>query len=54
MLDHSTVTTNRALGQQPHGGGILFGGGEPVTLVTSTVAGNSPDNCYPTGSVTGC
>ncbi|MGW7255714.1 right-handed parallel beta-helix repeat-containing protein [Streptomyces sp. NPDC054834] len=44
------VTANRAAGQ---GGGIFRAGGS-VTLVRTPVNGNAPDNCAPTGAVTGC
>jgi hypothetical protein len=52
----STVTGNTA---KNNGGGIAGGGGiynasGKVTLSTTKVAGNLPDNCEPTGTITGC
>jgi hypothetical protein len=35
-------------------GGIGAPGGATTTLTTSPVRGNSPDNCEPVGSITGC
>jgi hypothetical protein len=49
-LNRSKVTGNTA---GIHGGGIFNNGG-PVTLTASTVARNTPDNCAPPGSITGC
>jgi hypothetical protein len=46
----SAVTGNQAA----HGGGIFAVPGSPVTLVFTAVARNTPDNCAPPGSVTGC
>ena len=37
-----------------HGGGIHLAGGQVVVNGASTITGNAPDNCYPTGSVSGC
>jgi hypothetical protein len=36
------------------GGGIYNTGGGIVTLTTSPVVNNEPDNCEPAGSITGC
>ena len=49
-LNRSKVTGNTA---GIHGGGIFKNGG-PVTLTASTVTRNTPDNCAPPGSITGC
>ena len=48
-LNHSQVTGNHAA----HGGGIFNNGGT-VTLSATTITGNTPDNCEPPGSITGC
>lgn len=53
-LASSTVTGNRAAGAHPHGAGIFFAGGAPVKLVKTVVASNTPEDCYPPGSITGC
>lgn len=52
-LDDSTVRGNTA-GQ--NGGGIFFDTqfGGSVTLNTTTVTSNGPNNCFPAGSVAGC
>jgi predicted outer membrane repeat protein len=46
------ITGNRAHG----GGGGVFDEGPDitVTLTSSPVTGNKPDNCEPPGSITGC
>jgi predicted outer membrane repeat protein len=46
------ITGNRA----PGGGGGIFVDGPDgtVTLTSSPVTGNKPDNCEPPGSITGC
>ena len=51
--DHITITANAA---GFDGGGIYDGGDvvDPAALRDSTVFGNQPDNCAPTGSVAGC
>jgi predicted outer membrane repeat protein len=51
--DHITITANAA---DSDGGGIYDGGDvvDPAALRDSTVFGNQPDNCAPTGSVAGC
>ena len=54
LVQRSTVKGNRALGSQPHGGGILFAGGAAGKLIQSPVTGNAPENCSPAGSVAGC
>jgi hypothetical protein len=48
-LNHSEVTGNSAA----HGGGIFNNGGT-VTLSKSTITSNTPDNCEPPSSITGC
>ncbi|HEY2125569.1 MAG TPA: hypothetical protein VGH77_00130 [Streptosporangiaceae bacterium] len=48
-LKHSQVTGNTA----SHGGGIFNNGGT-VALSTTSVTGNSPDNCEPPGTIAGC
>jgi hypothetical protein len=51
-LNDSTVSGNTSDGQA---GGVYLGGAGQVLLNgTSTVTGNTPDNCFPTGSVPGC
>jgi hypothetical protein len=45
------VTGNRATGG---GGGIYDGPDATVALTGSSAVGNKPDNCEPTGSITGC
>jgi hypothetical protein len=49
-LAFSKVTGNQAA----QGGGIFAIPGSPVTLVSTRVARNTPDNCAPPGSVSGC
>ncbi|WP_327706711.1 hypothetical protein OG530_38475 [Streptomyces decoyicus] len=49
-LTASSVTGNTAVAS---GGGIYVNSGGAVLLAT-TVTGNTPDNCAPSGSVTGC
>ncbi len=53
-LTRARVIGNIAIGAQSHGGGIFFAGGAPVRLISSTVQGNRPENCYPRGTVVGC
>jgi hypothetical protein len=48
-LNHSQVSGNTAA----HGGGIFNSGGT-VTLASTSVSGNNPDNCEPTGTIAGC
>jgi hypothetical protein len=48
-LNHSQVTGNTAA----NGGGIFNNNGT-VTLASSPVTGNSPNDCAPSGSVPGC
>lgn len=48
-LNHSQVTGNSAA----HAGGIFNNGG-PVVLSATSVTGNTPDNCEPLGSISGC
>ena len=36
------------------GGGGIFNNLGTVTLVNALIIGNHPDNCEPTGSITGC
>jgi predicted outer membrane repeat protein len=45
------IIRNRAQGG---GGGIYDGPDTTVTLTSSPVTGNQPDNCEPPGSITGC
>jgi hypothetical protein len=49
-LKLTLVTGNHAA----DGGGIYTIAGSPVTLKSSFVAKNTPDNCVPTGSISGC
>jgi len=49
-LTDSSVTDNTAR----HEGGGIFNALGIVTLSGSTVADDTPDNCSPTGSVSGC
>ena len=49
-LNHSKVTGNTA---GILGGGIFNNGG-PVTLTASSVTRNTPDNCAPPGTISGC
>jgi hypothetical protein len=53
-LTGSTVTRNKAVGPNAHGGGIAKIGVAMVILTASTVTANVPDNCYPPGSIAGC
>ncbi len=48
-MNHSQVTGNHAA----HGGGIFNDLGT-VALKTTSVSGNSPDNCEPLGTIVGC
>ena len=56
VLNNSQVTGNNAAA----GGGILNISFDPtvsagtVTLTHSDVSGNTPDNCEPPGSISGC
>jgi hypothetical protein len=52
-ITSSSVSSNRAVATTAEGGGI-FNNGSTVTLVSSVVAGNTPNNCRPPGSVPGC
>jgi hypothetical protein len=36
------------------GGGIFNAAGGTVTLASTLVSGNTPDNCEPPGSISGC
>lgn len=46
-IHHNTATTD--------GGGIYAGSPSSVTLArSSSITGNSPDNCAPPGTITGC
>jgi hypothetical protein len=49
-LKLSQVTGNSA----GFGGGIYASTGSPVTLTISLIAKNTPDNCEPLGSISGC
>ena len=46
----SQVTGNSAA----QGGGIFASVGSPVTLKITAVVRNTPDNCFPPGSIPGC
>jgi hypothetical protein len=48
-LNHSQVNGNTAA----HGGGIFNSGGT-ITLASTSVTSNSPDNCEPLSSIAGC
>ena len=50
VLDHSQVTENTSAS----GGGIYATAGSPVTLKHTSVRKNTPDNCFPPGSISGC
>jgi hypothetical protein len=49
-LTGSTISGNGA----DTGGGIYEYSSSPVTLKDSKVSGNTPENCFPQGSVAGC
>src|SRR4029077_6050836 len=49
-LNHSQITGNAAA----LGGGGIFNVNASVTLSHSSITGNSPDNCEPTGTISGC
>jgi predicted outer membrane repeat protein len=49
-LKLSQVTGNSA----GFGGGIYASTGSPVSLTISLIAKNTPDNCEPLGSISGC
>ena len=49
-LNLSQVTGNRS----SSGGGIFNTVGSPVTLKLTLIIHNSPDNCFPHGSISGC
>jgi predicted outer membrane repeat protein len=54
-LDNSTVTENSAgSAQAGSAGGGIFDFSATVSLNNSMVSVNTPDNCDPTGTVTGC
>jgi hypothetical protein len=54
-LDNSTVTKNTALmGEGGSFGGGIFDFSGTVPMNNSAVKGNIPDNCDPSGYVTGC
>jgi hypothetical protein len=48
-LVNSQVTGNTAAA-----GGGIFNNLGTVTLVNALIIGNHPDNCEPTGTITGC
>ena len=52
-LRGSTVRGNVA-GRNGHGGGIFVNGAAKVMLFTTLPTMNTPDNCFPPGSVPGC
>ena len=49
-LNHSQVKGNTA----GVGGGGIFNNHGTVTLTATSVTGNNPDNCEPTGTIVGC
>ncbi|WP_159029300.1 hypothetical protein [Streptomyces viridochromogenes] len=49
----SAVTGNTAFGPL-QGGGIYEGSGSQVSLASSAVLFNVPNNCRPVGAVPGC
>jgi len=49
-IKFSQITRNKAA----TGGGIFAVPGSPVTLKVTVIAKNTPDNCAPPGTVTGC
>jgi hypothetical protein len=49
-LNHSQVTANSAA----LGGGGIFNVGGVVSLASTSISGNNPDNCLPHGSISGC
>ncbi len=49
-LNHSQVTENTSVS----GGGIWATAGSPVTLKHTSIRENTPDNCFPPGSIPGC
>lgn len=53
-LTSSLVTRNKALGPGAQGAGIFLLGAATMTLITTTVTANVPDNCFPVGSIAGC
>ncbi len=50
-IDHSLIARNKAT---VGGGGIYDDDDGAVTLAATDITRNSPDNCEPTGAVTGC
>ena len=50
-IDHGLITLNTALSG---GGGIFNDESNVVTLTNTAVFLNAPDNCEPTGTITGC
>lgn len=53
VIQDTTIDRNHALGPEALGGGIFNDGGS-VGLMDSSVLKNKPDNCAPSGSVSGC
>ncbi|MFG3308531.1 hypothetical protein [Streptomyces wuyuanensis] len=51
VLTDTTVTRNETVLE---GGGVFEAPGSEVTLVRTRVKDNDPDNCAPSGTVTGC
>jgi hypothetical protein len=49
-LNQSHVTDNTS----GSGGGIFASAGSPVTLNHTSIRENTPDNCFPPGSIPGC
>ncbi len=55
-LSSTDVSNNRAssLGGSAQGGGIFKTEAGSVTLISSSVTGNHPNNCHPLNSIAGC
>ena len=49
-INHAQITGNTA----GLGGGGIFNVNAAVTLRSTSVTGNHPDNCEPAGTITGC
>jgi hypothetical protein len=52
-IDYSMLTLNTATSEE-FGGGAIFNLGEAVNLSDDAIGMNSPNNCYPVGSIAGC
>ena len=42
------------IGNKATAGGGIFNNHGTVTLLNALIIGNHPDNCEPTGTITGC